>query len=118
MPLCVYQFLLPSLLFLLTPPLRAQGHAADTTAARSLILRYGGGRKVVLPDATPRSGADSRLFLQFARMARSSIACPMPVWGPVVGASVRMPVAKPDTLATVPMPTQRSECFNPLYRPS
>jgi hypothetical protein len=87
--------------------------------ADSAFVRFRYGQLNALRDSITRALDDSLLQSALLRWwaANGSGGCPMPVWVPVPGATVKMPIVTPDTSATIPMPTMRITCFNPLFRP-
>jgi hypothetical protein len=99
-----------------TPPPQEISARADSVVVK---FWHGDGRLKVLQDSITRTLGDS--VIQAAvlrwRTAYGLADCPMPVWVPVPGAAVEMPVLVPDTSETIPMPTTRVSCFNPLFRP-
>jgi hypothetical protein len=67
-----------------------------------------------------RRRTEARLRTLQARvdaLRRGSLLCPMPVAPADTASAVSMPRVRPDSMATIPMPTQRRMCFNPLFRP-
>ncbi len=99
-----------------TPPPQEISARADSVVAKSW---YRDGRLNALRDSVTRTLADSAVQAALLRWgtAYGLADCPMPVWLPVPGATVEMPLLVPDTSDTVPMPTVRVTCYNPLFRP-
>ncbi len=107
-------------LLLLTVPAAgvAQEPATDTVSARGFVKVHLGDRSALVPrDWLLRWRADSvPLRVLLARLPQASVRCPMPVSVPVHGRAAAMPIARAGSVATVPMPTDTTACFNPLYR--
>ncbi|MDH3455462.1 MAG: hypothetical protein OER90_01355 [Gemmatimonadota bacterium] len=112
-------------------PVLAQAARADGVAAPRLRIELGGGSALMDPrDAIVPWQVDSLGWMlraperKFDLSAQEKIvvqfwgvACPMPVFVPAPGTTAPMPNAAPGPPATVTMPTDRTGCFNPLFRP-
>jgi len=121
-------------LLVLPLPVLAQARAADSVAARPPgierpTIPYPGvprdplrspQREYLLHlqvNALLRQPSTSLLLKAPAtRMPAVFVQCPMPV-DVTASDAVPMPVARPESLATVPMPTVGAGCVNPLRRP-
>ena len=115
-------------------PVLAQAGAADSVAARpSGIVRPAIPNPGVPRDTLRSPQREYLLHLQVDALLRRPlpslllqgpatrlpavfVQCPMPV-DVTASDAVPMPVAKPESLATVPMPTVGPGCVNPLRRP-